>query len=204
MKNTLTLIIILVTTKANADSIYEQADCREIESNAKIEIYANGALYQLEDNSKTCDRYYSLIDSGDGSMVIVAGPSPDELGINAQNEVYLAIPGSRKAINIGSVPVRSDFIEDKKFRDIVQVGGSLFETIYIIKNGKLTIAYPGYELIFSDEQCIYNNENSKNCTTLTGTYENPICAWQSGERKLLAKKERCVDLIDNIESRLGK
>ncbi|MBD9503190.1 hypothetical protein IB256_20545 [Pseudomonas sp. PDM17] len=204
MKNPLALIIILTITKANADSIYEQADCRKTESDAKIEIYANGALYQLENNSKTCDRYYSFIDSGDGSMVILAGPSSDELGINAQNEVYLATSGSRKAIYIGSVPVRSDFIENKTFRDIAQVGGSLFETIYIIKDGKLTTAYPGYEFIFSDEQCIYNNEKSKKCTTLTGTYENPICAWQSGERKLLAKKERCEDLRDNIDSRLGK
>ena len=156
MKNPLAIIIILVTINAKAGSIYEQADCRKTESNTKIEIYANGTTYQLGDNSKTCDRHYSFIDSGDGSIVILAGPSSDELGINAQNEIYLAAPGSWKAINIGSVPARSDFIENKTFRDIAQVGGSLFETKYIIKDGKLT-AYPGYELIFFDEQCIYKN-----------------------------------------------
>ena len=204
MTKTLVLIIFLFAIEAKAESTYEQADCRITEPSKEVEIYANGIPYQLGDSSKNCDRNYSFIDSGDGSTIILAGPNSEEFGINAQNEIYLAIPGSRKANNIGSIPARSDFIENKTFRDIAQVGDSLFETIYIIKDEKLTIAHPSYELIFSDEHCIYKNENSKKCSSLKGTYKNPICAWQSGGRKILAKKERCEDLRDNIDSRLGK
>ncbi|WP_207882864.1 hypothetical protein [Pseudomonas sp. 30_B] len=204
MNKSLALIILLIATAANAKSIYEPADCRTTGASKEIKIYVKGIPYQLGDSSKICDRNYSFIDSGDGSTIILAGPNSDELGINAQNEIYFASFGSRKAINIGSIPVRSDFIENKTFRDIAQIGGSLFETIYIINEDKLTIAYPSYELIFSDEQCIYKNESSKNCSQLKGTYKNPICAWQSGERKILANNDRCKDLRDNIDSRPRK
>lgn len=204
MTKLLTAIIFSFATEAYAESIYKQADCRITEPSMEVEIHAKGTPYQLNNKSKNCDNNYSFIDSGDGSLIILAGPNSDELGINAQNKVYLAPPGSRKAVDIGSIPVNADFIENKTFRDISQVGNSLFETIYTIKDREIKIAHPDHELIFSGEQCIYKNKNSKKCIPLNGTYENPICARQSGEKKVLAKKEKCSDLIENINSRLGK
>lgn len=200
----LMILTAFSTTELHAASIYEQAVCKNQKPGNEVEIYAGSKVYHLDDKNKSCSINYSYIDSGDGSIIILAGPDSEELGINAQNEIYFAPPGRDSATNIGAIPVRSDFIDNKTFRDIAQLGGSLFQTIYKIKEGRLTIIQPSYELIFSDKQCIYNRQESKKCMPLKGTYDKPICVRQFGERKILAQIEKCAELRKEIDFRQGK
>lgn len=202
---TILIFTLLSATNALADKPYEQPICKEnTKPKNNITIILKHKSYLLETGDKDCKVNYAYIPINDDSLIILVGPDTDELGINAQNDIYLATSDKSIAKNIGSIPVRADFVGGGTFRDIFQVGGSLFQTTYKIDGRQLTISQPSYELIFSDSQCVYRSRTSNHCTTMIGSYSNPICVWRDNHRQTLARKENCEALQDFLNNPQGE
>ena len=193
--NAILVLILTSATNVLADKPYEQPICKENpELKNNITITLKHKSYHLETGDKDCKVNYAYIPINDDSLIILVGPDTDELGINARNDIYLAPSDKSIAKKIGSIPVRADFVGGGTFRDIFQTGGSLFQTTYKIEGDQLTIPQPSYELVFSDSQCVYRSRTSSHCTTMIGTYNNPICVWRDNHRQTLARKENCEAL----------
>lgn len=185
-----------------AASEFEQAECSPAqEQNEGVYISINKSTYHITEAGRDCHSNYLISKAKDGTTTILAGPSQDELGENAQNIIYLLDPKSNNAVNIGSIPVSADPFGENKFIDISQSGGSIYQTIYLINKKTLTVLKPSYELSFSGSQCIYRNSSAKKCQQLEATFEAPICITQINEKKTLAPITMCARMKTLIENK---
>jgi hypothetical protein len=188
-----------------AASEFEQAECSpNKEHNEGVYISINKSLYHITEADRDCHSNYLISKTKDGTTTILAGPSQNELGENAQNTVYLVEPKSNIAVNIGSIPVEAEPLGENKFVDISQSGGSIYQTTYKINKKSIAILKPTYELSFSGSQCILKNSNSKNCQQLQATFETPICITQINEKKILSPMTTCAEMKKLISNQIIK
>jgi hypothetical protein len=178
--------------------VFNEVDCRTTQTASETSVFIENKWINLRGDKKNCSANYSYSMSKGEAIVILVGPTNDELGINAQQGVYIANKFESFANEIGSIPVSANLTSDMQFTNIEQAGGSLFMTTYKVELNNLTVSPSGLELMFSDSQCIYKNQHSKNCEILKGTYRQPICIKLLENRKTLTKKENCANLIKEI------
>ncbi|MCP1481911.1 hypothetical protein J2Y88_004222 [Pseudomonas chlororaphis] len=122
---------------------------------------------------------------------MISSPGSDDLGLNAQNMIYFVLPGSKEANYIGDIPASATELEDGTYQNIVQSGGSVFESVYKLGSEKITILSPSRELIISDTQCVYQKKDSKVCKEMSGSFKKPLCVINYGGRKLVSDINEC-------------
>jgi len=194
------IFLLALSTLAQAATALNEAICeRHSITERETKIKAGEKLFTVVDSDKDCNSEYLYYRSITGDMVILSGPTEDQLGLNAQNEIFIAPVPSDIARNIGSIPVSAILDGDERFINIVQVGGSIFEVAYKIHGRQLSPEPSNIELIFSGSQCIYQDKQIESCTNLTGSFKNPICVRQIHGRKIKQRSELCSDLKKEIQ-----
>lgn len=192
--------ITIPSTITLAGEPYESTGCIQTEDSIALNLENNKKI-TIPASEKSCNSNFLYNTSKDGVTILLAGPNSDELGPNAQNDIYIISKNNANPKHIGSIPVAANPITRDQFKEISQVGGSIFETTYIINNNNIEIKPESLELIFADKQCILKKENSEKCVNISGTYEKPICIKNSNNRKILQNKSLCAELSKEVESR---
>ena len=191
--------LLLVSTIAQASPSIMEAVCVEhLNSERMTRINIKQESTTIIDTEKDCSSTYTYYKIPNKGIVIFAGPSGDELGLNAQNDIFIKSETGKIAKSIGSIPVASTPVNDETYVNITLSGGSVFKTIYVIKDQEIDLIPSGLELIFSDTQCIYDTSNSQHCRNMTGTFERPICIQQIDNKKILQPQETCADMEAEI------
>ncbi len=178
--------------------VFNEVDCRTAQTSNEPSVFIENKWIDLRGDKKNCSANYSYSISKRELIVILVGPTNDELGLNAQQDVYVANKSESFANEIGSIPVSANLTSDMQFTNVEQAGGSLFMTTYKVELNNIAVSPSGLELMFSDSQCIYKNQHSKNCEIFKGTYKQPICIRLLENKKTLTKKENCAVLIKAI------
>lgn len=190
----------MLSTSVSAETLLKEAACERHSAEGKItQVKIGEKLFSIAGTDKDCNSEYLYYRSATGDMVILSGPTEDQLGLNAQNEIFIAPAPSDIARNTGSIPVSARLDDNKRFINIVQTGGSIFEVTYKIHERQLSSEPSSIELIFSGSQCIYQNKQSENCTNLTGSFKSPICTRKIDGRKIKQRPELCSDLKKEIQ-----
>lgn len=197
MKTLLVTLFFLLSQVARADGGNLSLQCREIVQGKQVIILTGNQIkFDIVDPYRTCESLfeYERLQRDDGAYLITSWPENDELGINAQRHLYIALSANSEARFVGAVPVEASVIDEGVYRSVSQVGGSIFETIYSIDNGAVSIKKPTKELIISDTKCVYAHEGSDACLDMTGTFDKPVCVYSVDEKKILADISECSDL----------
>ncbi|WP_134163372.1 hypothetical protein [Pseudomonas citronellolis] len=191
--------LLLVSFSAQAAPSIMEATCIDHSNTKRItRINIDQRVVTIDNTDKDCSSTYMYYKKSNNDTVIFAGPSGDELGLNAQNDIFIKSETGKIAKSIGSIPVASIPGNDETYVNITQSGGSVFKTIYAIKDQEIDLIPSGLELIFSDTQCIYDTSNSQHCRNMTGTFEKPICIQQIDNKKILQPQEACADMEAEI------
>lgn len=173
--------------------------CQEITKTDEKHVILSGneLEFQIKNPRRDCDSVFSYeeIALPKKKWMITSWPTDNELGLNAQRDLFIASSMKSEANYIGSIPVDATTISTGRYRGIAQSGGSIYETIYILGETSIKIKSPGRELIFSDTSCIYKEQNSDLCHPLTGTFDNPLCVHIHNERKILTDLSNCSELL---------
>lgn len=125
--------------------------------------------------------------------MITSWPTDKELGLNAQRDLFIAPSKRSEAIYIGSIPVDATAISAGTYRSITQLGGSIYETVYVLHESSIKIKSPSRELIISDTVCLYKEQNDSACQPFTGTFDNPLCVYVYNGTKTLRNLTDCSD-----------
>jgi hypothetical protein len=201
MKTVISILLMTIGITAMAEESNISLHCQEETTNTgnNLTLQADNIEFTLLETQKTCTQEFKYRKSGTNKdlFTITSWPATDELGMNAQNDIFIASTHEKTAHYIGSIPVSANFTKENTYQNITQEGGSIYETIYFIESDKITIQEPHKELIFGDTQCIYSRKNSNTCDNYTGTYEEPLCIFNIDGRKILKKTMRCADLFWN-------
>jgi hypothetical protein len=156
--------------------------------------------FTLKNSERGCDSEYTYRDMSDKTKAsfIFSAPGGDDMGLNAQNMIYAVMPGSNEAKYIGSIPVSAVELEDGSYKDIQQVGGSIYESVYVVSGEKISTVSPSKELVISGIQCVYQEKNDKACKKMQGSFKKPLCVLNYGERKVISKAKDCAGMSDNL------
>lgn len=192
----LLLSALSINTHAESQNIKLQCQEHKEGTNSKLTLSTTGIKFEISNSQKSCKSEFTYSKSTEGKelFIIKSWPTSDEFGENAQNDIFISSSPDKKAIYIGSIPVSANFINEKTYKNISQVGGSIYETIYIINANAISIQQPSKELMFSDTQCIYLKKDSNTCKNITGTFETPICIYNIEGRKILEEPSNCSSL----------
>lgn len=196
----LAFALLVLSASVSAATYIGEGTCEGYsaeERSTKIKLGKD--VFTIVGSDKGCDSSYLYYKSSTGDMVVLVGPAGDQLGLNAQNEVFIAPASVSIAKSIGSIPVSANMDGDGMFVNIAQVGGSIFKVIYRIYDRKLIVESSGMELIFSGSQCVYLDWQSESCSDLSGSFKNPICVRQVGGHKVMQKIELCADLKKELQ-----
>lgn len=172
--------------------------CQEVVK--KYEKYVilsgNDMEFKIKNPRRACNSIftYEAIAIPKKKWMITSWPTDDELGLNAQRDLFIASSMKSEASYIGSIPVDAAAISADRYRSVAQSGGSIYETVYLLGEASIKIESPGRELIFSDTACIYKEQNDDLCQPLTGTLDNPLCVYTYDERKILTDLSNCSEL----------
>jgi hypothetical protein len=197
------LLLCFMSFYSLAGSKEASLKCQEVtRSDGKhVILSANDLELKIKNPRRACDSVftYESIMLPKEKMVITSWPTDDELGVNAQRDLFVALPGGAELSYIGSIPVDAVAISADRYRNIAQVGGSIYETVYLLGDHSITLETPGKELIFSDDACIYKDQNDDVCHILTGTFDNPLCVYIHNERKVMMDLSSCSELFHSKE-----
>ncbi|MGL4317444.1 MAG: hypothetical protein ACRCTL_12625 [Pseudomonas sp.] len=193
-----TILLVTISINTYADNQDTQLKCQEVNEGSvkKLELSDREVRFEVSQYKNSCDQIftYSQTTGNKNLFIIKSWPTIDEFGENAKNDIFTTLLPDKKATLIGSIPVSANYINDYTYKNLSQTGGSIYETIYIIKARSISIQQPSKELMFSGSQCIYSKKHSGTCKEITGTFENPICIYNIGHRKILAPLPDCSGL----------
>lgn len=196
-------IVLAVCATALADGSEKPLQCKErITQAGKILMLEGGNInFEISDTIKTCKSHFTYRKPlTQKEMYITKSlPNLDELGNNSQNDIFVATSPENKATYIGSIPVIAELVGPDTYRNIEQVGGSLYETIYLLGKNQIKIKELSAELIFSDTQCVFSPTNGNKCHDVTGTIDSPVCVQNINGRKTLTQLEECSSLLKIIK-----
>lgn len=166
----------------------------------ELRLSFKGQVFTLNNSERGCDSEYTYRDVSDKTKVplIFSAPGGDDMGLNAQNMIYAVTPGSSEAKYIGSIPVSAVELENGSYKDIQQVGGSIYESVYVVGNEKISTISPIKELVISGVQCVYKEKNDKSCKKMQGSFRKPLCVLNYGERKVISRATDCAGMGDNL------
>ncbi|WP_153014219.1 hypothetical protein [Pseudomonas sp. EpS/L25] len=196
-----TFFLCLLSVCACASGKEASLKCKEADSgNAKdISLYANDIEFTIRNSKRTCDSdfIYEEVILPSKKWMITSWPTSEELGLNAQRDLFIAPSKKSEATYIGSIPVDATPIGTNTYRNIAQSGGSIYETVYQISESSVETKTPSMELVISDSLCAYKKENDSVCQTVTGTFDKPLCIYTDGKKKVLLELSSCSELIQN-------
>jgi hypothetical protein len=157
-------------------------------------------VFTLKNSERGCESEYTYRDVSDKTKtyLVFSAPGGDDMGLNAQNMIYAVPPGSSEAKYIGSIPVSAIELEDGNYKDIQQVGGSIYESVYVVGDEKISTVSPSKELVISGVQCVYQEKNDKACKKMQGSFKKPLCVLNYGERKVISKAADCAGMSDSL------
>lgn len=138
-----------------------EVDCRTTQTSNETSVFIENKWINLRGDKKNCSANYAYSMSKGEEIVILVGPTNDELGLNAQQGVYVANNSESFANEIGSIPVSANLTSDMQFTNVEQAGGSLFMTTYKVELNNIAVSPSGLELMFSDSQCIYKTKTQR-------------------------------------------
>lgn len=157
-------------------------------------------IFTLKNSERGCDSEYTYRDASENTKrsLIFSAPGSDDMGLNAQNMIYAVMPGSNEAKYIGSIPSSATELEGGGYKDIQQVGGSIYETVYMVEGEKVSTVSPSKELVVSGVQCVYQKKDDKACKKMQGSFTKPLCVLNYGERKVISNAADCVGMNENL------
>lgn len=161
-----------------------------------ITLLSEGVFFTIKRPARDCgsDYVYKKLPNKAKDLLVISLPGSEDLGLDAKNIIYLVASGSNEAKYIGNIPSSANELDDGRYRDIIQFGGSIYENVYIIENGRISIMSPSRELMFSGTHCVYPKENSNDCESMSGSFKKSLCLKNHGERKVVATAEECSGL----------
>ena len=165
-----------------------------------LQLSLKNEIFSIKGSERGCGSEYTYREASNkmGRALIFSAPGSDDLGLNAQNLIYSVSMGSKEARYIGSVPASATELEDGGYKDVQQYGGSIYESIYMIGEDKISILSPSKELVISGSQCIYQKEESKSCVKMKGSFKKPLCVLNHTERKVLVDAAVCSGMSENL------
>ena len=184
-----------------SDALDSQLECKAgNDVPGELTLLLKDQVFTLKKSERGCESEYTYRDSSDKAKVsfIFSAPGSDDMGLNAQTMIYAVTPGNDEAKYIGSIPASAVGLEDGSYKDVQQVGGSIYESVYVVDGEKVSTISPGKELVISGVQCVYQEKDSNNCKKMHGSFKNPLCVLNYGERKVIAKADDCAGMNDNL------
>jgi len=175
--------------------------CKELDTRNGRDIFlsSNDMAFTIKSPRRSCNsRFtYEQINFPSEKWMITSLPTEEELGLNAQRELFIAPSKKSEAIYIGAIPVDAISIGTNTYRNLTQSGGSIYETVYQINESSVETKTPSRELVISDSLCVYEKESDSACQTMTGTFDKPLCLYTDGEKKILEESSSCSELLQN-------
>ena len=184
-----------------SDALDSQLECKAgNDVPGELTLLLKEQVFTLKNSQRGCDSEYTYRDPSDKTNVslIFSAPGSDDMGLNAQTLIYAVTQGDKEAKYIGSVPASATELEDGSYKDVQQVGGSIYENVYILDGDRISTVYPSKELVVSGDQCVYQVKENKGCKTMHGSFKKPLCVLNYGERKVIAKASDCAGMSDNL------
>lgn len=176
--------------------------CKEIETDSgrNILLFQRDSEFSITNPRQSCDSSFTYEDNllPNKKFMISAWPSDENLGLNAQRDIFIAPSKKSEAIYIGAIPVDSTSIGKNTYRSVIQAGGSIYETTYLLTEKSIELKSPSKELVISDSLCIYKTESDPSCQTFTGTFERPLCIYNYSGKKILKNQLSCSELSQGI------
>lgn len=165
----------------------------------EVSLSTNDLEFKIKNPRRVCDSNftYEFVALPNEKWMITSWPTDEELGLNAQRDLFISPSKKSEATYIGSIPVDAIAISASTYRSITQPGGSIYETVYIVHESSIKIKDPSREFIISDAVCVYKEQNDSVCQTLTGTFDNPLCVYIYNGRKILKDLSNCSELSRN-------
>lgn len=162
----------------------------------EVSLSINDLEFKIKNPRRACDSIftYEPVALPNEMWMITSWPTDEELGLNAQRDLFIAPSKRSEAIYIGSIPVDVTAISANTYRSITQLGGSIYETVYVLHEPSIRIKNPSREFIISDTVCLYKEQNDSACQYFTGTLDNPLCAYIYNGKKILKELSDCSDL----------
>ncbi|MGE7958762.1 hypothetical protein ACQKQA_19615 [Pseudomonas sp. NPDC089530] len=199
MKHLIVIFALFYYGSAFCGSAERPLGCRsESEGGRGIKLFSNRDVFFIKKAKRRCGSEYTYREYSDGAkgFLVISSPGSDDLGLNAQNMIYFVLSGSKEANYIGDIPASATELEDGTYQNIVQSGGSIFESVYKLSSEKITILSPSRELIISDTQCVYQKKDSKACKEMSGSFKKPLCVINYGEHKVAADINECSGMSE--------
>ncbi|MGY2293695.1 hypothetical protein ACW9H6_28480 [Pseudomonas sp. SDO528_S397] len=165
----------------------------------QIDLLMGTRIIYVKNTERGCGSEYSyeeLLDEKKGG-VITSFPTSDDLGLSAKNIIYLVAQDGDEAVYAGEVPASATKLKPGVYEDILQSGGSIYKSVYVLDKGKVSTLYPVKELIVADSQCVYEKKNGKVCRDITGSFNRPLCVLDYGERKVKVDIAECSGMGDD-------
>lgn len=173
------LISFLCFLGAHSFSSSEETglQCKDVINGRSILLKNNELELTIKNSRRSCgsDFTYEEATLPSRKWLITSWPTDEELGLNAQRELFIAPSRKSEAVYIGAIPVDAVAIAPYTYRNIIQSGGSIYETIYVISESSVETKTPSRELIISDALCVYKKESDSACQTIIGTFDKPLC-----------------------------
>ncbi|AZE32920.1 hypothetical protein [Pseudomonas chlororaphis] len=199
MRRLLSIFAFFCCGPAFCGSTESQLDCKsESGEESGIALSSNREIFFIKNSARGCGSEYTYREYADGAkgFLVISSPGSDDLGLNAQNMIYFVPSGGKEVNYIGDIPASATELEDGTYQNIVQSGGSIFESVYKLSSEKITILSPSRELIISDTQCIYQRKDSKACKKMSGRFKKPLCVINYGGQKVAADIDECSGMSE--------
>lgn len=197
------LIYFLFFLSINSLASSEETDlaCQEAANidGREVSLSTNDLEFKIKNPRRVCDSNftYDLVALPNEKWMITSWPTDEELGLNAQRDLFIAPSKKSEAIYIGSIPVDATAISTGTYQSITQLGGSIYETVYVLHEPSIKIKSPSREFIISDTVCVYKEQNGSVCQHLTGTFDDPLCVYIYNGKKILKDLSNCSEFFRN-------
>jgi hypothetical protein len=186
------LLLTAFTSAGNANAGKASLDCQVnkddgITLTLRSVTPARSIIINEIDNCNTSFIYQEDANI-ESNGILIAGPK--ELGLNANNDVYLILSNENTATLIGQIPAASEYIGNRRFRNIVQEGGLLFLESYFIGSNEIEIENITPEFIFDGELCV----DDPKMVYIASLSIDQVCV-----KKIRATKKRQLCVVHNAK-----
>lgn len=179
----------------------ESLECHTL--NSSIELKINKGYKIIIQDRSTCDFDYDFVKNIDGKnrVGVIVGPPPSDLGINAQNSVY--IKKAERFNFVGNLPVGAEKTSDGKYKYIEQQGGGIYLTFYSIEKNGITILNESKVLLIDGQYCadsgaikdIENTEQGRACDKkIKASFNHSVCIYISKNKTKIMPISNCSEL----------
>jgi hypothetical protein len=129
--------------------------------------------------------------------------APSELGLSAKNTVYRVSFESSAVREIGEIPASASPGKNGTYVNILQDGGSIYQTIYTVRQDRVEISSESLELVIDGTVCLAPATNVRTIEAADGgdcpkmviaSFSNPICIAHNGGESRSAPRSACAAL----------